>query len=153
MHIIEARSLEQIELAASLFREYHQFLNVDLCFQGFEQELANLPGKYAEPTGSILLAEYQDEIVGCVAVRAINEQNCEMKRLYVRPSSQGLSAGRLLVEAIIVKAKQLGYHKMRLDTLKRLDTAIGLYLKLGFVEIDAYYTNPLSEVVFLELQL
>lgn len=153
MKIIEATSAAQIQTAAALFREYQQFLSVDLCFQGFEDELANLPGKYAQPSGAILLAEVQEQIVGCVAVRPIEGQICEMKRLYVKPSAQGQSAGRLLAEAIIKKAKLLGYTKMQLDTLKRLDTAISLYLKLGFTKTDAYYPNPLSEVVFLELEL
>jgi len=153
MKIIEATSLAQINIAADLFREYQQFLNVDLCFQGFEDELTNLPGKYAEPSGAILLANLEDEIVGCVAVRLLKDKTCEMKRLYVRPQAQGHSLGRLLAEAIIKKAKQLGYKKMQLDTLQRLDRAIGLYVKLGFREVQPYYSNPLDEVVYWELEL
>jgi len=153
MKIIEATSPGQFNFAAALFREYHQFLDVDLCFQGFEEELSNLPGKYAEPDGAILLAEQQNEIIGCVALRPIDEAICEMKRLYVKPSAQGLSAGRLLAESIIVKATELGYETMRLDTLERLDKAIGLYQKLGFHKIRPYYANPLSEVVYWELNL
>ena len=153
MKIIEATSLAQINIAADLFREYQQFLNVDLCFQGFEDELTNLPGKYAVPSGAILLANLEDEIVGCVAVRLLKDKTCEMKRLYVRPQAQGHSLGRLLAEAIIKKAKQLGYKKMQLDTLQRLDRAIGLYVKLGFREVQPYYSNPLDEVVYWELEL
>jgi len=158
MKIIPAISSSQINIAANLFREYQQFLNVDLCFQDFEKELSNLPGKYAKPRGAILLAEHQGDIVGCVAVRstdktATGKTTCEMKRLYVKPSAQGLSVGRLLAESIILVAKQLGYEIMRLDTLKRLDKAIGLYQKLGFQEIEPYYANPLDEVVYWELAL
>ena len=112
-----------------------------------------LPGKYAEPHGSILLAKYQDKIIGCVAVRQLKDDICEMKRLYVKPEFQGLSAGRLLAEAIVSKAKELGYKKMQLDTLQRLDRAIGLYEKLGFKEIKPYYENPLDDVVYWELDL
>jgi len=153
MPIIEAISPHQIKIAAELFREYQQFLNVDLCFQGFEKELATLPGKYADPTGAILLAEQNGEIAGCVAVRLLKDDICEMKRLYVKNEFQGLSLGRKLTEAIINKAKDLGYKKMQLDTLQRLDRAIGLYEKLGFKQIKPYYTNPLNEVVYWELDL
>lgn len=153
MDIIEATTLQQIETAANLFREYQQFLDVDLCFQGFERELVTLPGKYAPPSGAILLAEHEGEIAGCVAVRLLKGNICEMKRLYVKDEFRGLSAGRKLAEAIITKAKQLGYKKMQLDTLQRLDRAIGLYTKLGFKEITPYYVNPLDEVVYWELDL
>jgi len=144
---------QELAIARQLFIEYQQWLNTDLCFQGFEKELASLPGKYAEPNGSILLAEHQGKIIGCVAVRQIKDDICEMKRLYVKPEFQGLLAGRLLAEAIIQKAKELGYKKMQLDTLQRLDRAIGLYEKLGFKEIKPYYDNPLDEVVYWELDL
>ncbi|TQV75102.1 GNAT family N-acetyltransferase [Aliikangiella marina] len=151
--IIEATSQEQIEIARDLFREYQSFLGEDLCFQGFEQELAELPGKYADPTGAILLAEHQEKIIGCVAVRPIEGEVCEMKRLFVRTEAQGLSAGRLLAEAIIARAHLLGYKKMQLDTLERLVPALALYEKLGFKRIEPYYANPLNEVVYLELEL
>lgn len=153
MRIIEATTPQQIKIAADLFREYQQFLNVDLCFQGFEQELTTLPGKYTAPAGAILLAEHNGDIAGCVAVRLFEDNTCEMKRLYVKDEFQGLSLGRKLAEAIIVKAKTLGYEKMQLDTLQRLDKAIGLYEKLGFKQIKPYYANPLNEVVYWELKL
>lgn len=153
MKIIQATSPEQIQIAANLFREYQSYLNVDLCFQGFEQELATLPGKYAEPGGAILLAEHGEQIAGCVAVRLLKDDICEMKRLYVTEGFRGLSAGRMLAEAVIEKAKQLGYKRMQLDTLQRLERAVGLYTKLGFKEIQPYYTNPLNEVVYWELDL
>ena len=153
MEIIQATTAEQIQESAQLFREYQTQLNVDLCFQGFEQELATLPGKYASPKGAILLAIHNNKTIGCVAVRAIEGNSCEMKRLYVRNEFRGLSAGRKLAEAVIDKARALGYAKMQLDTLERLETAIGLYSKLGFVQTKPYYDNPLNEVVYWELLL
>lgn len=153
MKIIEATSPEHIEIARDLFREYQQFLNVDLCFQGFEEELASLPGKYAHPKGAILLAEHEGEIAGCVAVRPIEGETCEMKRLYVKDEFRGLAIGKKLADAIIEKARELNYQKMQLDTLERLETAMGIYQKLGFEKISPYYANPLDEVVYWELQL
>ena len=151
--MVNATKKNQVDIAANLFREYQSFLGVDLCFQGFEEELAGLPGKYADPYGAILLAQYKDEFIGCVAVRPINESTCEMKRLYVKPQFQGLKAGRLLAEQIIYQAKALGYQKMQLDTLERLQAALKLYESLGFKRINPYYENPLDEVVYLELDL
>ncbi|TQV87218.1 GNAT family N-acetyltransferase [Aliikangiella coralliicola] len=142
-----------MDVARQLFREYQEFLGEDLCFQGFEQELASLPGKYASPEGAILLAKHEGDMIGCVAVRALKGDTCEMKRLYVKTVSQGLSAGRKLAEAIIKKAKELGYKKMQLDTLERLERAVELYEKLGFKEISSYYENPLNKVIYLELDL
>lgn len=142
-----------MEEAGQLFREYQQFLNVDLCFQGFEQELASLPGKYALPNGAILIAKYHGELAGCVAVRSIEGDTCEMKRLYVRDRFRGLSIGKKLVDTIISRAKQLGYRKMQLDTLKRLETAMGIYQQSGFVQISPYYANPLEQVIYWELEL
>ncbi|WP_210330754.1 GNAT family N-acetyltransferase [Aliikangiella sp. G2MR2-5] len=148
-----AESPEEIESAARLFREYQQFLKVDLCFQSFEQELATLPGKYAAPDGAIYLAYYQGKAVGCVAVRPIKDDICEMKRLYVKPEVQGLAIGRKLATLVIEKAKRIGYKRMQLDTLERLQAALSLYESLGFKRIDSYYENPLPEVVFMELKL
>lgn len=153
MKIIEASSTEHIDIARRLFREYQVFLGEDLCFQGFEEELASLPGKYADPTGSILIAEHNDDFVGCVAVRPLEGETCEMKRLYVKPEAQGMRAGEKLAELIIEKASELGYKKMQLDTLQRLDKALSLYKKLGFKRISPYYGNPLDEVIYLELEL
>lgn len=153
MQIIEAKSDKQIETTRQLFREYQEFLGEDLCFQGFEEELASLPGKYADPNGAIFLVEHEGDFIGCVAVRPLEGSTCEMKRLYVQPQAQGLKAGRLLAEIVIEKARELGYEKMQLDTLQRLEKAISLYQKLGFKKISSYYANPLDEVVYLELDL
>ena len=153
MEIVEAVSDHQLGVAAELFREYQEELAVDLCFQGFEEELATLPGRYGPPGGSILLAVQGGETAGCVAVRPSEGEICEMKRLYVRERFRGRSAGRKLAEAIIEKARLLGYEKMRLDTLERLERANRLYASLGFTEADAYYDNPLDKVVYWELVL
>lgn len=151
--IIEATKQNEIETARQLFIEYQEFLGEDLCFQGFEQELASLPGKYADPTGAMLLAKLNEKVIGCVAVRPLKDSSCEMKRLFVRTEAQGHSAGRKLAEAIIEKARLLGYKKMQLDTLERLVPALKLYKSLGFRKINPYYANPLEQVVYLELDL
>ncbi len=148
-----ATSNNELKIAADLFREYQQFLGEDLCFQGFEAELASLPGKYAEPHGAILLAFDGDTPVGCVAVRPIDKLCCEMKRLYVKPQTQRTGTGKKLAKAIIAKAKSLGYQKMQLDTLQRLSAALHLYNSLGFQAVEPYYANPLDEVVYMELDL
>lgn len=153
MKIIQVDTPEQLEITRTLFREYQKFLDVDLCFQNFEQELQSLPGKYAHPAGAILLAEHEGSIAGCVAVRSIKDDICEMKRLYVKEAFRSLAMGRKLAEAIVEKAAQLGYKKMQLDTLLRLEHAMSIYKKLGFKKIEPYYANPLNEVVYWELDL
>ena len=136
-----------------MIREYAAILGVDLCFQGFEAELDGLPGKYAPPSGALLIALHQDEAAGCVALRDLGHGVCEMKRLFVRPQFRGLGLGRQLADAIIAKAGQLGYLLMRLDTLDRLSEAMRLYERLGFRKIPAYYDNPLAGAVYWELDL
>ena len=136
-----------------MIREYAAILGVDLCFQGFEAELDGLPGKYAPPSGALLIALHQDEAAGCVALRDLGHGVCEMKRLFVRPQFRGLGLGRQLADAIIAKAGQLVYLLMRLDTLDRLSEAMRLYERLGFRKIPAYYDNPLAGAVYWELDL
>ena len=143
----------EIESVRRLFREYAAFLGVDLCFQGFEQELADLPGAYAPPDGRLLLAVADGEPVGCVALRKLEEAICEMKRLYVKSGFRGLGLGRRLAEAIIREARGTGYHRMRLDSLRSLKEAAALYRSLGFIEIPPYRFNPLPDAVFMELVL
>ena len=153
MNIIPAITPEHIAEARALFREYEHFLNVDLCFQDFENELAGLPGKYAPPQGALLLAVEEERVCGCVALRKLEPRICEMKRLFVRPQYRGRGLGRALAEAIIAEAEAKGYAAMRLDTLAQLAEAIQLYERLGFRKIAPYYHNPLPGVSFWELNL
>jgi len=145
---------EEMELVRELFREYQAELKVDLCVQSFEEEMAALPGRYAAPRGTILFAEGADGGVGgVVAMRALDPFTAEMKRLFVRPGCQGLGLGRALAEAVIETARRHGYSRLRLDPLPSMSTAIGLYQKLGFVEIEPYTQNPVPGALYLELPL
>ena len=154
MKSIQAHSSEDIEQARSLFREYADWLQIDLCFQNFEKELADLPGEYIPPAGRLLLAYEDSQLAGCVALRRIDEGICEMKRLFLREEFRGHGLGRHLLEAIIGEAKQIGYERMRLDTLPpKMDDAIGLYRSYGFKEIASYYDNPVAGALFMELNL
>ena len=153
MEIKQAATQTDIQAVRELFREYEAFLNVDLCFQGFEEELAGLPGKYAPPGGDLLIARDGDLVVGCVGVRPLGLGICEMKRLYVQPRARKTGLGRQLAQAIIKSARKLGYVTMQLDTLEKLTAALGLYHALGFTQTSPYYTNPLEGVVYLELAL
>lgn len=152
--IISAIAPEQIETIRTLFTEYQRWLNFSLCFQGFDQELAQLPGKYAAPGGRLYIADYHNKTAGCIALRPMKDDGvCEMKRLFVREEFRGQGIGKILAEKILEDAKEIGYHTMRLDTLQRMETARALYKKLGFVTIPAYYNNPMEEVVYMELKL
>jgi ribosomal protein S18 acetylase RimI-like enzyme len=148
-----ASTPEEIEQARSLFREYEQSLDNDLCFQGFEQELASLPGAYGPPRGRLLLAREGETLAGCGALRPLSEETCEMKRLYLRDAFRGRGAGRLLAETLIGEARSIGYRKMRLDTLPSMTSAIPLYRALGFYEIEPYTINPVAGALFMEKKL
>jgi GNAT superfamily N-acetyltransferase len=153
MDIRQVRGEGEIDIARALFREYEAELNIDLCFQGFEQELAGLPGGYAPPTGRLLLAWIEDRPAGCAALRKIEEDICEMKRLYLRPPFRRGGKGRLLTQALIREARAIGYQRMRLDTLPSMKSAIELYRTLGFRPIPAYRHNPVEGALYLELDL
>ncbi|MBV9959107.1 MAG: GNAT family N-acetyltransferase [Acidobacteria bacterium] len=155
MRLKQAESAADIDGARELFKEYAAWLDVDLYFQGFEEELRELPGKYVPPDGRLLLASDEEgRLLGCVAMRRIEGKTCEMKRLYVRPAARGLGLGKELGAAIIAEARAAGYSRMLLDTLpRRMPPAIALYRSLGFQEIEAYYDNPIPGVLYLELML
>jgi len=154
MNLIQVKSDEEIQEARRLFEEYAAWLGVDLCFQNFDNELAELPGDYVPPSGRLFLAVENNQVAGCVAIRKIGADMCEMKRLYVRPAFRGQGLGRTLAEKIIEAAREIGYARMRLDTLpRRMDPAIAMYRSLEFKTIEPYYDNPIEGVVFLELEL
>ena len=156
MTIITVSSPQKIQEVKRLFREYEAFLNVDLCFQAFESELANLPGKYAPPSGTLLLAMDGQKALGCGALRRfgpIQDNTCEMKRLYVCPEARGRGMGGDIARRLVQEGVRLGYNTMLLDTLDRLVSAIHLYESLGFVRTSPYYDNPLPGVVYWRLDL
>jgi len=153
MILFPAHSSEHLATVRELFMEYANSIEVDLCFQNFNQELAQLPGSYAPPDGRLFLAAEGTTPAGCVALRKIENSICEMKRLYVRPAFRGKGAGRILAQAVIQAAREHGYHRMRLDTLSSMKEAIALYESLGFQRIPPYYDNPSPLAVFMELRL
>jgi ribosomal protein S18 acetylase RimI-like enzyme len=142
-----------LDIVRELFREYAASLSVDLAFQDFEAELATLPGKYAPPSGILLLAMSGEKPVGCVALRALDGNACEMKRLYVRPEARGGKLGRRLAERVCEEARQKGYARICLDTLPEMTSAQALYRSLGFVPIEPYVFNPVEGTSFLALEL
>ena len=150
---IQAASPEHVTRARELFQEYAVSLGFSLCFQGFDKELAGLPGEYALPDGRLLLALENEQNAGCVALRRIDEQACEMKRLYVRPAFRGKGVGRELARTIIEEAREMGYRKMRLDTLPSTKEAIALYQSLAFRAIEPYRYNPVEDAIYMELEL
>jgi putative acetyltransferase len=151
---IQAESASEIEQARKLFLEYSEGLGISLCFQNFEQELAELPGAYAPPSGRLFLVISDDQLAGCVGLRKIGDGVCEMKRLYVRPGARGRGIGRKMAVHLIAEARNLGYDAMRLDTLPlKMKEAIKVYRSLGFREIEPYYDNPVEGAMFMELHL
>lgn len=151
--IHEATSPADVAIARELFVEYATWLNVDLCFQGFERELATLPGDYAPPDGRLLIAWHHERPVGCAALRRFDATTGEVKRLYVRPEARGRRTGYRLVEQIIAAARVAGYRRLVLDTLPQMASALSLYRSFGFREIPAYYHNPLPGAIYLALDL
>jgi len=154
MEIKQASTDSEIVIVRTLFTEYSESLGFSLCFQNFDQELANLPGDYVPPDGRLLLAYIDDQPAGCIALHKLDEKICEMKRLYIRPAFRGHNLGRKLIDSILADAREVGYTHMRLDTVTGvMDSAIALYCKYGFKEIPPYCVNPQPGVIYMELDL
>lgn len=157
IQLIEAHTPQHLHVVRGLFEAYAATLGIDLCFQGFAQELADLPGPYAPPQGGLWLAEVNGVAAGCCALRPIPHVDypnaAEMKRLYVQPTQRGLGLGRLLAERVLEHARFMGYSSVLLDTLSEMETARALYEDLGFEEIPPYYHNPIAGAHYLMVRL
>ena len=154
LSFIQAESPAQIAQVRELFLEYAQSLGFSLCFQNFDKELASLPGDYVPPAGRLLLTEYEGKLAGCVALHKLDDDVCEMKRLYLRPLFRGKGLGRALADLIIAEARTIGYERMRLDTVEPvMKDAVAMYRRLGFKEIAPYCTNPIAGALYMELLL
>jgi ribosomal protein S18 acetylase RimI-like enzyme len=151
--IAPATTGTDVESARALLLEYAGSLGFDLGFQGFQAEVRDLPGEYAPPRGALLIASEAGRPIGCVALRPLDRETCELKRLYVRPEARRTGVGRRLVEAIVEEAVRLGYRWLRLDTVPSMDAARALYRSLGFREIEPYRVNPIPGTAYLELEL
>jgi len=152
--IRQAASSAEIAQVRELFLEYAQSLGFSLCFQNFDKELENLPGDYVPANGRLLLAEYESELAGCVALRRLDDEACEMKRLYLRPKFRGKGLGRMLADKLISEARSIGYRRMRLDTVEPvMKTAVAMYREMGFREIAPYRENPMAGALYMELAL
>jgi putative acetyltransferase len=151
---VQAESPAQIAEARKLFLEYAQSLGFSLCFQNFDQELAELPGDYSDPAGRLLLAEFDGQLAGCVALHKLEPGICEMKRLYLRPQFRGKGLGSALMETVIDEARRIGYKHMRLDTVEPvMKDAVALYRKRGFKAIAPYRPNPMAGTLYMEIEL
>jgi len=151
--IVEADSQERVTIAHQLFCEYAESLGIDLCFQNFGKELATLPGEYVAPSGRLLLALFDGQPAGCVALRRIDDTTCEMKRLFVKPTFRGKNIGKQLAMHVMEQARGIGYARMLLDTLPSMKEAIALYRSLGFAPTEPYRLNPVKGALFMELKL
>ncbi|HEX4783969.1 MAG TPA: GNAT family N-acetyltransferase [Candidatus Sulfotelmatobacter sp.] len=152
--MVQAETATQVAQARELFLEYARSLGFSLCFQNFDAELAGLPGDYAPPDGRLLLATVEDQLAGCVALHKLDSNTCEMKRLYLRPQFREKGLGRELANRIITEAQQIGYQKIRLDTVEPvMKDAVAMYRRLGFREIDPYRANPMAGALYMELDL
>lgn len=150
--IIEAKSSAEIAAVRELFLEYAQSLGFSLCFQGFDEELAGLPGDYAPPRGRLWLLRVDGAAAGCGALHPLSDDVCEIKRVYVRPQFRGLRLGRLIMDHAIAAARSLGYRAMRLDTVEeKMGTAVKMYREMGFKEIAPYRENPMPSTIYMEL--
>jgi putative acetyltransferase len=153
VELLEAADAADFATARALFEEYAAELKIDLCFQGFAAELAQLEERYGPPSGCLLLARRGANLVGCGALRRLSVDTCEMKRLYVRAEARGATLGRLIAESLVARARALGYKRMVLDTLAGMIAARNLYQSLGFHETAAYYRNPSPDALYMEFDL
>jgi putative acetyltransferase len=154
LSFVQAETPAQIAQARQLFLEYAESLGFSLCFQNFDNELASLPGDYAAPDGRLLLAEFEGQPAGCVALHRLADDICEMKRLYLRPRFRGKGLGRELTGRIIAEAREIGYQRMRLDTVEPvMRDAVAMYRRIGFREIAPYCNNPMTGALYMELLL
>ena len=151
--IITVNTETEYAEASSLFKEYAEWLNIDLSFQNFAEELLQLKEMYSNPNGAIFLLQQGEDFIGCVAIRKKEEGIAELKRMYIKPTTRKTGGGTLLLEKALVAAKRLGYKLIRLDTLSNMTPAINLYKKHGFYEIQPYYFNPQKNAVFFEKEL
>lgn len=154
IEIIQSATAAHIDEARTLFREYEAWFGMSLCFQNFDAEVANLPGKYAPPEGRLFLAYADESLAGCIALRKLEAGVCEMKRLFVRDRFRGRQIGVKLIEKLFAEARAIGYEKMRLDTFPaKMGKAVSLYESYGFREIPPYYENPHGETLYMEKDL
>jgi ribosomal protein S18 acetylase RimI-like enzyme len=148
--LITANSKDEFKLAKSLFQQYANSLNFNLCFQDFESELKQLPIQYNKPTGALIVAYQNEKAIGCVGVRHLENDIAELKRMFVLPEFRKLKIGHRLLEEALKSAKELGYKKIRLDTLQDMVAALALYQKNGFYEITSYRHNPIAGAIYME---
>lgn len=153
IEIVEARFPEDRDAVVRLFRAYAASLSIDLCFQGFDAELAGLPGEYARPDGRLFLVTERGTALGCGALRRLDATTAEMKRVYLEPPARGKGAGLAIVRSILEAAREIGYRSVCLDTLPELVEAQSLYRKLGFREVARYNDNPAPGVLFFGIDL
>ena len=152
--LTEVTSASDYDIAIKLFKEYAAHIGIDLEFQNFNEEVENLESKYSRPKGVIYIAyDNKNYPVGCFGIKAFNNTICELKRMYLKEEARGLGIGKLIIKKAITVGKELGYNKMRLDTLSSMLPAVGLYEKSGFYEIDPYYFNPIKEAKYFEISL
>ena len=150
----QAETPSEITQVRELFLEYEKALGIRLCFQGFDKELAGLPGQYAPPSGRLLLGVYAGALAGCVALHALDAEIGEMKRLYLRPAFRGKGLGQAMVDAVVAEARAIGYGRLRLDTIEPLmKNAVSMYRRMGFREIAPYCANPCEGALYMELDL